>query len=151
MKGRIMESQTNAMSRRIFLGKAGGVVLGVSGALASDSHTSVPDNPLQSNRKIRIGVVGGGFGCSFQWHEHPNCIVEAVSDLQEERKKTLMEVYQCSKNYDSLEELVMDDNLEAVGVFTDAPSHGRHIESTANRWVVAGQPERRKPDRRQLR
>ena len=32
-------------------------------------------------KKIRIGVVGGGFGTSFQWHEHPDCIVQAVSDF----------------------------------------------------------------------
>jgi predicted dehydrogenase len=50
-----------------------------------------------------------------------------VSDLQEDRKKKLMEVYQCSKSYPSLEELVKDKSIEAVGVFTDAPSHGRHI------------------------
>ena len=62
MKGGIMESQTNAMSRRIFLRKAGNAMLVVSGTLASESHTSVPDNPLQSDRKIRIAVIGGGFG-----------------------------------------------------------------------------------------
>ncbi len=80
-----------------------------------------------SDKIIRMGIVGGGFGASFFWHQHPNCIVAAVSDLQEERKKTLMEVYQCNKSYNSLEELVKDDTLDAVGVFTDAPSHGRHI------------------------
>ena len=35
--------------------------------------------------EVRIGVVGGRFGASFQFHEHPDCIVEAVSDLRARR------------------------------------------------------------------
>jgi len=42
-----------------------------------------------SDRKIRIGVVGGGFGTQFQWHQHPNCHVEAVSDFQPARRELL--------------------------------------------------------------
>ncbi|MGQ9597575.1 MAG: hypothetical protein ACUVQY_03535 [Thermoproteota archaeon] len=30
--------------------------------------------------KVRIGVVGGGFGSVFEWNKHPHCIVEAVRD-----------------------------------------------------------------------
>ena len=37
-----------------------------------------------------------------------------------------MKVYHCEKSYESLEKLVLDDKVEAVAVFTDAPSHGRH-------------------------
>lgn len=81
----------------------------------------------ESDKKIRIGVVGGGFGSNFFWHQHPNCVVEAVSDLQTERKNKLMDVYHCAKSYHSLEELVKDDKIDAVAVFTDAPSHGKHI------------------------
>jgi predicted dehydrogenase len=126
------------LSRRIFLnrltaGAVGTAVTGlaVSGKNRTDLSAELNENfdlwKQTSDTKIRIGIVGGGFGAAFFWHQHPNCIVEAVSDLQEERKKTLMEVYQCSKSYNSLEELVRDDKLDAVAVFTDAPSHGRHI------------------------
>ena len=80
-----------------------------------------------SAKKLRIGIVGGRFGCSFQWHEHPNCIVEAVSDLRPERRKNLMETYKCSKSYNSLEELVKDKNIDAVGVFTEGPNHVKHV------------------------
>ncbi len=126
------------LSRRIFLNKltastVGMAVTGLAASGKSGNNLSVGSNrnfdpwTQTSDRKIRIGIVGGGFGAAFFWHQHPNCIVEAVSDLQEERNKTLMEVYQCSKSYNSLEELVKDDTLDAVAVFTDAPSHGRHI------------------------
>jgi len=87
----------------------------------------VPDFPLESNRKIRIGVVGGGFGCAFQWHEDPNCTVQAVSDLRTDRREALMEVYKCDRSYESLEKLVLDKNIEAVAVFTGAPDHARHV------------------------
>ncbi|MCK5456536.1 MAG: hypothetical protein KAI45_05360, partial [Melioribacteraceae bacterium] len=52
-----------------------------------------------SAKKLRVGIVGGRFGCSFQFHEHPNCIVEAVSDLRPERREKLMNTYKCSRSY----------------------------------------------------
>jgi len=77
-------------------------------------------------KRIRIGVVGGGFGTDFYWHEHPDCIVEAVSDLIPERRHRLMQVYRCSKAYESLEKLIQDRDVDAVAVFTGAPDHVRH-------------------------
>ena len=126
------------LKRRSFLknlsiGSAGLISSGVIASEKSFGHSIVTQThktkPWKqiSDKKIRIGVVGGGFGSNFFWHQHPNCIVEAVSDLQQERKKKLMEVYKCSKSYPSLSELVKDDNIDAVAVFTDAPSHGKHI------------------------
>jgi predicted dehydrogenase len=110
----------NAISRRKFISG--------SAALAG---TALMYNPLAAvepvSRKIRIGVVGGGFGRSFQWHEHPNCMVEAVSDLRPERNKALMETYGCSKSYPSLEELVRDRDIDAVAVFTEGPNHVKHV------------------------
>jgi len=34
-------------------------------------------------KTVRIGILGGGFGSAFYWHQHPNCIVQAVCDLRE--------------------------------------------------------------------
>ena len=78
------------------------------------------------DKKIRVGIVGGRFGATFQWHEHPDCIVEAVSDLRPERRQYLKDVYKCGKSYESLEKLILDKKIEAVGVFTGAPDHVRH-------------------------
>ncbi len=80
-----------------------------------------------STKKLRIGIVGGRFGTQFQFHEHPDCIVEAVSDLRPERRKNLMNVYNCTKSYESLELLVKDKNVDAVGVFTEGPNHVKHV------------------------
>ncbi len=81
-----------------------------------------------AEKKVRVGIVGGNFGSSFFFHEHPNCIVEAVSDLRPERRETLMKTYQCSKSYESLEKLIFDKNVDAVFVATPGPDHVRHVE-----------------------
>jgi predicted dehydrogenase len=96
---------------------AGAVVAAAPRLMAADT----------SPKKVRIGVVGGGFGTSFQWHEHPDCIVEAVSDLRPERRENLMKVYRCGKAYNSLEELVKDPKVDAVAIFTDGPLHVQHV------------------------
>ncbi len=41
--------------------------------------------------KVRMGVLGGSFGASFQWHLHPHSTVEAVCDALPERRRALQE------------------------------------------------------------
>ena len=123
-------------SRRDFL-KYGGLAL--AGAV------TLPQSVIAVNtavKKVRIGVAGGGFGTSFQWHEHPDCVVQAVSDLREDRRKRLMEVYSCSTAYNSLEELVLAKDIDAVAVFTDGPLHVQHtIEAMKNgKHVISAVP-----------
>ncbi len=82
-----------------------------------------------SDRKIRVGLVGYGvcrFAAEFSFQHHPNVRVVAVSDLVPDRCAELSRVVGCPKIYPSLEELVKDDEIEAVFVATDAPSHARH-------------------------
>lgn len=95
------------MSRRMLL------ALAASTAVAAD-------------RKLRVGVVGGGFGTNFQFHEHPNSVVEAVSDLREDRRAALVKTFSCNKTYPSLDELLKDKRVEAVALFTPAPDHVAH-------------------------
>src|SRR3970040_217906 len=97
-----MPKKKNNVSRRdvLLAGGAAAVGLAVSPHLASGAFSERPA------KKLRIGVVGGGFGTSFYWHEHPDCVVEAVSDLRADRREGLMRTYQCGQSYNSLEELV---------------------------------------------
>ncbi len=108
-------------SRRGFLKQSTVVLTGLP--LVSSAALAVNTTP----KKIHIGVVGGGFGCGFQWHEHPDCVVEAVSDLRPERRDRLMKTYQCSKSYPSLEVLVKDKKIDAVAIFTEGPNHVKHV------------------------
>ena len=118
--GKVARRGAGDWSRRDVL-KRGAAVAGATVPL----HVALAVNAAP--KKVRIGVVGGGFGTSFQWHEHPDCIVEAVSDLRPERRERLMRVYQCDKSYNSLEELVKDRTVDAVAVFTEGPNHVRHV------------------------
>ncbi|PVD49862.1 oxidoreductase [Terrimonas sp.] len=110
----------SATTRRAFLKTAGvgAVALALPGYLSAAGYSP--------QRKVKIGIVGGRFGLSFYFHEHPACIVEAVSDLREDRRKLLMDTYRCKKSYTSLTELLKDKNIEAVFLATPAPDHVKH-------------------------
>ena len=65
-------------SRREFLGYSA-----VGAAMLASASVAAPGLPAPagSDKKIGLGVVGGGFGTQFYWHQHPNCSVAAVTDL----------------------------------------------------------------------
>lgn len=84
------------------------------------------------SRKIRIGVVGGRYGAEFFWHEHPNCVVEAVADLHGEWRKHLMHVYRCGKSYQCLDDLLADKDVDAVALYTGVPWHAEHAIACLN-------------------
>ncbi|RJP32922.1 MAG: gfo/Idh/MocA family oxidoreductase [Candidatus Omnitrophota bacterium] len=121
------------MHRRTFL-------MGLSALSATAMQASVTN--AASERKIRIGVVGGGFGCSFYWHEHPHCIVAAVSDLRPDRRDRLVKTFHCETVYESLEKLILDKNIDAVAVFTGAPDHVRHCAAVmkSGKHVISAVP-----------
>jgi len=81
-----------------------------------------------SDRKIRVGIAGYGlcsFGAQFGFQDHPNVEVAAVTDLIPARRDGLAKACRCAKTYDSCEDMLADDRLEAVFIATDAPSHAR--------------------------
>ncbi|MCP4783943.1 MAG: Gfo/Idh/MocA family oxidoreductase [Fuerstiella sp.] len=95
---------------------------------AIDVNASKGWQPV-SDRRIRVGIVGYGvcrFGAAFSFQDHPNVEVVAVSDLFPDRCDALAQACRCAKTYPSLEELVKDEQIEAVFIATDAPSHARH-------------------------
>jgi len=77
-----------------------------------------------SGDKVRIGVVGGGFGASFFWHRHPGSEVVAVCDLREDRIARLQKTYNpAARGYQRYEEMLQAGGMDAVAVFTPAPLH----------------------------
>ncbi len=93
----------------------------------------------KSSQVIRMGIVGGNFGASFFWHEHPNSRVTAVCDLRDDRLERLQKVYRCETGYKNYHEMVADKNVDAIGVFTpwnlhvdqaiEAMKAGKHVIS----------------------
>jgi predicted dehydrogenase len=117
----------NPIDRRKFLTMAGATAT----ALSVSPRFAFAGQPV-SDRKLRIGIVGGRFGLGFFFHEHPNCTVEAVSDLFPDRRESLMKTYRCTKSYESLEKLLKDPKVEAVFLATPAPDHARHVITSLN-------------------
>jgi predicted dehydrogenase len=104
-----------------------------------------------SGQVVRIGIVGGNFGSTFQWHLDPNCKVTAVCDLRDDRLKTLVQTYGPAKQYKSFRELLKHPELDAVAVFTPAPLHvwmateamkaGKHVISAVPAGMSADELE----------
>ncbi|MBQ9371315.1 MAG: Gfo/Idh/MocA family oxidoreductase [Thermoguttaceae bacterium] len=88
-----------------------------------------------TDRKLRMGIVGFGlcqFGAQFGLQNHPNVEVVAVSDLFPDRCAGLAKACKCEKTYESLEEMIKDDSIEAIFIATDAPSHADHACKALN-------------------
>jgi predicted dehydrogenase len=129
------ENRDLAMSRRSFLELSGSTaLLAIGGVLTQVGRAW----PAGTGKTIRMGVVGGGFGATFHWHEHPNCVVTGVTDLRPDRRQRLREHYKCDNVYDSLEQMVVKaKNIDAVAVFTGAPDHVKHTKMCMQRgWHV---------------
>src|SRR5215471_6401634 len=133
---------TTSLSRRSFLQTTtiAAASLGLPQVYAQQKAIpgleKAPENPNASkgwkpvsDRKIRVGIVGYGlcqFGAAFDFQNHPNVEVVAVSDLFSDRCANLANACRCAKTYPSLEEMVKDDKIEAIFLATDAASHARH-------------------------
>ena len=126
-----------SLNRRKFLS-----IAGTSAAALSVSSRFAFAGNLAADRKVRIGIVGGRFGLGFYFHEHPNCTVEAVSDLRSDRRSALMKTYKCTKSYESLEKLLQDPKVEAVFLATPAPDHANHVLASlkAGKHVLCAVP-----------
>ncbi|MCI0623734.1 MAG: Gfo/Idh/MocA family oxidoreductase [Acidobacteria bacterium] len=116
-------------SRRNFLKDAGSLAL-VTPILGSRAEASY--RPIDGEKKLRMGIVGGGFGAAFPWYEHPNCEVTAVSDLREDRRKKLMDKFKCSNAYAEFHPMLKDPKVDAVAIFTGAPDHVPHCVDVMN-------------------
>jgi predicted dehydrogenase len=126
----------SSLSRRHFILRAGAAVGAAAVASPFRGRTQT------TAKKIRVGIVGGRFGAGFQFHEHPDCVVEAVSDLRPERLSRLKKVYKCAKGYESLEKLILDKQVDAVFIATPAPDHVPHSVMTlkAGKHVLSAVP-----------
>src|ERR1043166_7577957 len=116
------QTPSDTLTRRDALA-AGATLLGAT----TFGVTQLTADEPKARRKLRMGVVGGGFGCAFQWHQHPDCVVTGVTDLRPERRDALRKIYKCDQAYDSMEIMLkLARDFDAVAIFTEAPNHVPH-------------------------
>lgn len=119
------ESGQAAVARRSFLELTGATGLAIGVDLLTRAGRAYP---ADSGKTLRMGVVGGGFGATFHWHEHPDCVVTGVTDLRADRRQRLQKHYRCGNVYDSLEIMIRKaKDIDAVAVFSGAPDHAKHV------------------------
>ncbi|MEN6495907.1 MAG: Gfo/Idh/MocA family oxidoreductase [Thermoguttaceae bacterium] len=100
--------------------------------------------PAESTKKIRLGVVGGRFGATFWWHEHPKCVVTGVTDLYPDRRAKLRDRFRCNNVYDSLEAMLKEaKDIDAAAIFSGAPDHANHARMCMERGWRSNQPKLR--------
>jgi len=132
------QTQTETLTRRDAIA-TGATALG---ATTLGAARLLADEP-KPRRKVRIGVVGGGFGASFQWNQHPDCVVTGVTDLRADRRDLLRKVYKCDQVYDSMEDMLKQArDIDAIAIFTEAPNHVPHCVAAlkAGKHVICAVP-----------
>jgi len=95
-------------------------------------------------KKVRLAVIGGGFGGGQHWHEHPDCEVTAVAEADESRLQRLVERYGCDNAFASLEVMLdkASNEFDAVAIFSGAPRHAEQAVACmgAGKHVVSACP-----------
>lgn len=92
-----------------------------------------------AERKIRVGLVGLGFGAEFApiWEAHPKGSLRAVCDTDETKLRTVGEACPGAKQYSNYADLLSDGAIDMVHICTpinlhfdqtiDALKHGKHV------------------------
>jgi len=132
MKRKVTDSQpavgsrATAVSRRSFIigTSAATLAAGMSEAASSvNLDLSIPKYQPRSGKKLRLGVVGGGFGLAFPWHLHPDCEVTAVADLFDDRRDKLKKLFRCNNVYGDFHPMLKDSKVDAIVFYTYGPDH----------------------------
>lgn len=75
--------------------------------------------------KIRVAVVGLGFGVNFVpiYQSHPDSVCAAVCQRDPDKAKAAAERYGAEKFYTDFEQLLRDPDIDAVHINTPVPQH----------------------------
>ena len=85
-------------------------------------------------KKLRIAVVGLGFGGSFVgiYHDHPMVESVKVYDPDLSKCRYMLEEGRCDGIYNSFEEILSDPDCDAVHLVTPIPMHGEQTVQVLN-------------------
>ncbi len=74
-------------------------------------------------KRLRMGVLGGRFGQSFRWDQHPDSEVGAICDISRGRRAEMAKTFGCATEYERYEDMLADSSIDAVAIFSGAPVH----------------------------
>jgi predicted dehydrogenase len=93
-------------------------------------------------KKIRIGIVGLGFGSEFIpiYQRHPNAIMHSICQRNPEKLKQIGDAFKIEKRFAKFEDMLKDPELDAVHINSPIPDHapmtlaalkaGKHVSCT---------------------
>ncbi len=81
---------------------------------------------MPSDKKVRIAIVGLGFGAEFIpiYQAHPNAEMAAVCRRNKTELDKTADRYKIAKRYTSYDELLKDPDIDAVHINSPIPDHG---------------------------
>lgn len=79
-----------------------------------------------SEKKVRVAIVGLGFGAEFIpiYQAHPHAEMYAVCQRSKDKLDACGDKFGIAKRYTSYEELLKDPNVDAVHINSPIPDHG---------------------------
>ncbi len=95
--------------------------------------------------RVRIGVIGTGNIAPLNvagYLEHPLCDVVAVCDTRKEKAQAAADEWGATKVYTNIEDLLADDEIDAVEICTPTMLHSEHVLAalTAGKHVSCQKP-----------
>lgn len=94
------------------------------------------------SKKIRVAIVGLGFGAEFIpiYQRHPDAVMAAICQRNEEKLKAVGDAFGIEKRYADYDDLLKDPDIDAVHINTPIQSHaeqsikalraGKHVACT---------------------
>lgn len=81
----------------------------------------------ETERKLRVALVGAGFGAEFApiYRDHPNVDHVALCDTNPEKLASTCERFGVTRSFNSLEEVIAADDIDAVHLVTPIPLHAQ--------------------------
>ena len=97
---------------------------------------------MSSAKKVRVGVVGLGFGAEFVplYQKHPDAECVAVCQRDEAKMKKVADAFKVARRFTRYEDMLRDKDIDAIHVVTPIAAHasmtvaaleaGKHAAST---------------------
>ena len=81
---------------------------------------------MAANKKVRVAIVGLGFGAEFIpiYQNHPHAEMYAICQRSEHKLKQLGDAFGVDVRYTKLEDVLVDPEVDAVHINTPIPDHG---------------------------
>lgn len=79
---------------------------------------------------VRLGIVGTGNIAQLNvagYLEHPQCEIVAVCDAREDKARAAASAWDVARVYTSLDDLLRDDDVDAVEILTPTHVHAEHV------------------------